>query len=191
MFEEQSNVRMHIQRGITQVAMFTLIAVAIVVPVRFFIAQPFIVSGHSMSPTLEKGEYLVIDKLSYHLDTPKRGDVVVFEYPLDPAIFFVKRVIGLPGEGVEVKDGNVLISTQGTTTTLQEPYLVRDERGKDMKYIQLGADEYFVMGDNRDESADSRTWGPLQDRYIVGRALALLFPVAKARMFPGKFEFNL
>lgn len=180
----------NVQHFLWRFMMLVVVAFVIVTPIRLFVAQPFIVSGTSMLPTLEKGEYLVIDQLTYRSHLPQRGDVVIFRYPLDPAVFFVKRVIGLPGEGIEVRDGNVILTINGTTTTLNEPYLTNDQRGKDMKFMQLDAGEYFVMGDNRDESADSRTWGPLQRRHIIGRALALLLPIGEARMFPGKYEFD-
>jgi len=165
-----------------------LIALLIITPFRYFIAQPFIVSGTSMAPTLNVGEYLVIDKLTYRSEEPVRGDVIIFQYPLDPAIYFVKRIIGLPGESVEVREGRVIVSG-ATTTMLAEPY-VTGPPGKDAKPVTLGAGEYYVLGDNRDESADSRTWGPLQKRYIVGRALMQWFPLSEARLFPGKYEFK-
>lgn len=168
---------------------FALIALLIITPFRYFIAQPFIVSGTSMSPTLEIGEYLVIDKLTYRTHELERGDVIIFRYPLDPATFFVKRVIGLPGESVEVRDGRVIVMTEATTTMLGEPY-ISGPPGKDAKPITLSTGEYYVLGDNRDESADSRTWGPLQKRYIVGRALMQWFPLSEARLFPGKHEFE-
>lgn len=168
---------------------FALIALIVITPFRYFVAQPFIVNGESMSPTLEKGEYLVIDKLTYRSEVPQRGDVIIFRYPLDPAIFFVKRVIGLPGESVVVRDDVVFIISNGTTTQLVEPYLAAVGGRRSVATTTLGAGEYFVMGDNRAESADSRTWGPLQKRYISGRALMLWFPLSEARLLPGKHEF--
>ncbi len=176
-------------RLVLRFIIYAAIALAIITPFRYFLAQPFIVSGTSMAPTLVIGEYLVIDKLTYRSEEPERGDVIIFRYPLDPATYFVKRVVGLPGESVEVLDGKIIIEQNGATTTLSEPYIA-GPLGKDAKLIALGKGEYYVMGDNRDESADSRTWGPLQKRYIIGRALMQWFPLSEAKMYPGKHEFG-
>ncbi len=164
---------------------FGIIALLVVFPVRLFIAQPFIVSGSSMEPTFDTGEYLIVDELTYHFGSPERGEVVVFRYPLDTSKFFIKRIIGLPGETVMLQSGAVLITkTDGTTFALEEPYLHYEEMGSDME-TTLRAGEYFVMGDNRPASSDSRIWGPLPREDIVGRALVRLLPVAKADFFPG------
>jgi signal peptidase I len=170
---------------------FVFIALLIITPFRFYVAQPFIVSGASMIPTLHQGEYLVIDELSYRFDTPKRGDVVIFRYPLDPAIFFIKRVVGLPGERVEVKSGIVFIQGPGDSlgARLDEPYRTSLKDNHADISIKLDEHEYFMLGDNRDASSDSRTWGPVHDRFIVGRAFMRLFPFSKAEMLPGKWEY--
>ncbi len=179
-------------RGVIgEVIKFALIAFVIVVPVRLFVAQPFIVSGASMIPTFEPGEYLVIDELSYRVDPPQRGEVIVFRYPLDSSVYYVKRIIGLPGETVEVKDGTVLIKSGSEGfRTLTEPYRSSVGGKKDSRAVTLDADEYFVMGDNRDQSADSRVWGPLQDRFIIGRAFARLYPFSEAELLPGEYRFE-
>src|SRR6185503_8939981 len=116
-------------------------------PIRLFIAQPFLVAGPSMIPTFTKHEYLVIDKLTYRTSSPQRGDVIIFRYPLDTDIFFLKRVIGLPGERVEITDGKVTIMRGSEVTVLDEPYAVG--KTSDAKAVTLNKDEYFVMGDNR------------------------------------------
>ncbi len=170
---------------------FALIALLIATPFRFFVAQPFIVSGASMTPTLDQGEYLVIDEITYRFEKPQRGDIVIFRYPLDTDIFFIKRVVGLPGESLEIKDGLVSIqASSGEEITLMEPYRSSDAKEARATSIQLAADEYFVLGDNRGASADSRVWGPLQDRYIVGRAFARLLPLDSMSLFPGKYSFE-
>lgn len=167
---------------------FGIIALIIVFPVRIFIAQPFIVSGSSMEPTFDTGEYLIVDELSYRFEEPKRGDVVIFRYPLDTSKFFIKRIIGLPGEVVSIRGGNVFITEEdGSVFQLEESYL-RYEDGSTNTTTTLGKDEYFVMGDNRPASSDSRIWGPLPREDIVGRALVRLFPIARADFFPGKEE---
>lgn len=136
---------------------FIFIVGLIVVPFRIWVAQPFMVSGASMEPTYDNGDYLIIDELSYHLRSPRKDEVVVFRYPKKPSIFYIKRIIGLPNDELEI----------------------------DGKKIKLNKDEYFVMGDNRDNSSDSRAWGPVPEKLMVGRSLARLWPVKKIGLFPG------
>lgn len=169
----------------TELLKFALIAVVIVVPVRLFVAQPFIVSGASMDPTFHNGQYLIVDELTYRFDDPKRGDVVIFKYPKDPTQFFIKRVIGLPGETVQVSQDGVTITTKnGDTFELDESYIVNHGNGKGTT-VTLDEDEYFVMGDNRPESSDSRLWGTLPRENIVGRAFLRLLPIEKVSLLPG------
>jgi signal peptidase I len=168
---------------------FGLIVIAIVYPIRTFVAQPFIVSGDSMLPTFTNGEYLIIDELSYHFRTPVRGEVVVFRYPQDPSKFFIKRVIGLPGETVSVQNGRVSVVRNGLEVVLDEPYISRP--GPINTSYDLGPGQYFVMGDNRPSSLDSRTWGPLDESLIKGRVLVRLLPITRAQVLPGTFpEIN-
>lgn len=163
-----------------------LIAFAIITPVRFFVAQPFIVSGGSMEPLLQPKDYLVVDRWSYREREPERGEVIVFRYPLDPDQIFVKRVAGLPGETVVLEGGTVRITTpSGETFVLDEPYKTPDRNPEEDKKLVLHDDEYFVLGDNRTASADSRVWGPLLERFIIGRAAARLFPLSRASLAPG------
>jgi len=169
----------------TELLKFALIAVIIVVPVRLFIAQPFIVSGASMVPTFQNGQYLVVDELSYRLTDPTRGEVIIFKYPKDPSQYFIKRVIGLPGETIRINHSVVSIKdTDGTWTDLNEPYIINSGNGNDIE-VTLKGDEYFVMGDNRPESSDSRVWGVLPRDNIVGRALLRLLPLSSLSIFPG------
>lgn len=170
---------------------FILLVAVIVIPIRFFIAQPFVVNGRSMDPTLETGHYLIVDQVSYKIINPKRGDVIVLKYPKNPSTYFIKRIIGLPGETVEVKKGIVTIySEKFGTTTLNESYVSKQNELSDSLKTKLTSDEYFVMGDNRAESMDSRSWGPLPEKYIVGRAFIRLFPFSKIGIFPGKTEYD-
>lgn len=173
---------------IREIVQFALIIILVVAPIRLFVAQPFIVSGRSMDPTFATGQYLIVDELSYHIGEPKRGDVVVLRYPRDPSRYFIKRVIGLPNETVEIKDGVVTIKTPKNKIgfTLTEPYVKFKKRETFTK--TLGSDEYFVMGDNRAESLDSRAWGPVPRDLIVGRAFLRLFPIASAEVLPGEYE---
>ncbi len=169
---------------IKELITFAIVAVVIVLPIRMFIAQPFVVSGESMFPTFETGQYLIVDQLSYRLGDPVRGDVIVFHYPKDPSKFFIKRIIALPNEKIRIEGTNVIITmTDGTEITLDEPY-VNLQKESNMEE-SLGDDEYFVMGDNRLASLDSRFWGPLKRDKITGRAWLRLLPFTKIDFLPG------
>ncbi len=168
----------------TELLKFALVAIVIVIPVRLFVAQPFIVSGASMEPTFDNGEYLIVDEISYRLHSPTRGDVVIFRYPRDPSQYFIKRIIGLPNETVSIADDRVSIQKGGKTIVLDEPYVTNEGNGRTMS-VTLGGSEYFVMGDNRPASSDSRLWGVLPKKNIVGRALLRLLPIQTAEIFPG------
>jgi len=167
---------------------FALIALIIVVPIRIFIAEPFIVSGSSMVPTFENGDYLIIDKISYELGTPKRDDVVVFRYPNDTTKFFIKRIIGLPNETVDIKGNDVTIINEEHKEgfKLDQPF-VKNPANNDT-HLQLKNDEYFVMGDNRNASSDSRYWGAVKRNLLSGRAFLLLLPISKIDLLPGNYK---
>lgn len=169
----------------TELLKFALIAAVIVIPVRLFIAQPFIVSGASMDPTFATGQYLIVDELSYRFEKPERSDVIIFRYPKDPTQFFIKRIIGLPGETVHIDGGNVSVTTaDGKKVVLSEGYVINHGNGSNLEK-KLSAGEYFVMGDNRPESSDSRSWGTLPEKNIIGRAFLRLLPVQYIDIFPG------
>lgn len=165
-----------------------IVSLAIVLPIRYFLVQPFIVRGSSMEENFEDSDYLVIDELSYDFRVPARGDVIVFRYPLDPKEFFIKRVIGLPGEEVIIKNRHVTIKNTEFPRgfTLDEPYLTPPNRSTfGDTTITLAADEYFVLGDNRDASSDSRIWGPLPRKFITGHVVLRAWPVTKFGVNPG------
>ena len=168
--------------GVKEFVKFLVIASAIALPVRYFVAQPFIVRGASMQPNFENNEYLIIDELSYFFHEPKRGEVVVFHYPLDTRQYFIKRVIGLPGEKVEIKDGKVMVHKIGEEKglLLKESYLPEGLKTEGDTTLTLGPADYFVLGDNRSQSSDGRFWGALPRRLIVGRALFRAWPVTRA-----------
>lgn len=174
--------------AVREILIFVLLAVVIVVPIRFFIAQPFVVEGESMHPTFESGDYLVVDELTYHVSDPKRGDVVIFRYPGDPSVFYIKRIIGLPGETVHIDRGRTSISkSDGSTVILDETYVVAEDATYTLD-TTLGEEQYFVMGDNRPRSSDSRTWGPLPRNDMIGRAFIRLLPTAHAGVLPGAIK---
>lgn len=157
-----------------------LVAFVIVAPIRYFLFQPFIVSGESMVPYLQSGDYLIVDEISYRFSEPQRGDIVVFNTNFIPNYYgqrFIKRVIGLPGETVDITNGQVEIIKDGNINILSEKYLPNNLKTiGDIKKV-LGENEYFVLGDNRDKSYDSRAWGVVPEKDIVGKAFLRLFPI--------------
>lgn len=164
-----------------------VIALVISLPIRFFVAEPFVVNGASMDPTFATGQFLIVDRLTYRFEKPERGDVIIFQYPGDPSVYYIKRVIGLPGETVKIEDGRVFVSTGSSTPVeLSEPYIAPIHESHDNMSITLDGDHYFVMGDNRAESSDSRAWGPLAAHFIVGRPIVRLLPLTQLSAFPGK-----
>lgn len=161
-----------------ELAKIIIASLLIVLPIRLFIAQPFIVRGASMEPNFHEGQYLIIDEASYYLREPERGEVIVFRYPQDTSQFFIKRVIGLPGETVQISSGKVRISSSQDPDgfALDEEYLPSSVATTPDQEVTVGNDEYFVMGDNRVYSSDSRRWGTLDEKYLIGRALVRLWP---------------
>ncbi|MBX4209412.1 signal peptidase I [Candidatus Parcubacteria bacterium] len=165
---------------------YALFAFVIVVPVRLWIAQPFVVNGASMDTTFRDGEYLIVDEMTYRFREPERGDVLIFKYPQDTSKYFIKRLIGLPGETVDVKSDSVTIINKEHPEgiLLNEPYIHSRTFGN--LRITLSPDEYFVMGDNRLVSSDSRIWGPLPKSDIVGRPIVRLLPFNRVDYLPGE-----
>jgi len=179
----------HSENFFTELLKFIVIAALIVFPIRFFVAQPFIVSGASMERTFLNGQYLIVDELTYHFNAPQRGDVIIFRYPKNPSEFFIKRIIGLPGETVTIHNNTVTVTdTEGSAHVLAEPYVTNLGDGPDATYT-VPAGQYFVMGDNRPESSDSRVWGFLPRGNIVGRAIVRLLPLSTASILPGSTHY--
>lgn len=175
-------------QSVWELVRFALIAILIVIPIRFFLAEPFIVSGSSMFPTFENADYLIVDKISYRLSNPERDDVIVFKNTKDHKTFLIKRIIGLPGETVDIKGSIVTITNDEHKDgfILTEPYI--KEMQASSTHITLKGDEYFVMGDNRNASSDSRYWGPLQRTLITGRPLLRLLPLSNIDFKPGDYK---
>lgn len=163
-----------------------VIALAIIIPIRTFILQPFYVKGASMEPTFHDNEYLIIDELSYRLHTPERGDVVVLKSPTLNE-FLIKRIIGLPGERVVINDGRITITNADHPLGVQigeQAYLNSSVITFGNLDVTLTSDQYFVLGDNRPASLDSRSFGPIQRKDIVGRTAVRAWPVSRASTFP-------
>lgn len=172
--------------------LFTLafLVIVVVIPIRAFVVSPFIVDGASMHPTFENLDYLVVNEIVYRFKAPERGDVIVLRYPANPSVFYIKRIIGLSNEKVSIDRGVVTITTaDGETLALSEPYMVNEDATY-TKDVLLKEDEYFVMGDNRPNSSDSRVWGPLPRKDIVGRVDLRLLPVDEIGFFPGATSYT-
>jgi len=155
-----------------------------IILVRHFLFKPFYVKGASMEPNFYDHEYLIIDELTYRFREPQRGDVIVFKYPENPKEYFLKRIIGLPGERVKVSEGQVIIynSEHPEGITIQESYLQGVLTGGE-KTLSLTSDQYFVLGDNRPNSYDSRRFGAIDKNVIVGRAILRGWPFNRAQIF--------
>lgn len=174
--------------SLVEILKFLIVASIVLFFVRTYIAKPFIVSGASMDPTFKTGEYLIVDEISYRFKNPERGEVIIFKFPLLPKNYYIKRIIGLPGETVDIKSGKVTIINEKNPDgfVVNEDYVSPQNIKEDSSEFTLGENEYFVMGDNRKESSDSRMWGAVDEDLIVGRPILRLLPPSKINIFPGR-----
>jgi signal peptidase I len=161
-----------------------IVATLIIAPIRYFLVQPFYVKGASMEPSFFDGEYLLINEIGYRIDEPKRGDVVVFKYPHDTKEYFIKRIIGMPGDSVDVQNGKVIITNPENPAgaVLNEEYLDQFVTMGD-EHIVLNPDEYYLLGDNRSASMDSRSFGPVKRKYFVGKVWFRGLPLSNFWVF--------
>jgi signal peptidase I len=160
-----------------EIGKVALVAFVLVAGLRLFVFQPFLVRGASMEPNFHDWDYLIVDEISYRLRNPQRGEVVVFKFPSDLSQRYIKRIIGLPGETIEVREGKVFIFRGEDVMILDEQrYVFADTPGT--VQVALEENEYFVMGDNRLHSSDSRSWGTLEQDLIIGRVLFRVFPLS-------------
>lgn len=183
--------RKKIGSSVKEILSFAFIVAIIVIPIRTFVAQPFVVNGDSMLPTFHTGEYLIVDQLTYHFSKPQRGDVVIFRYPNNQNRFFIKRVIGMPGETITIDGTDITIVNDDNPGgfNLIEPHIMFQKEEGDNLTQTLADDEYFVMGDNRLASLDSRVWGALPENLIVGRAYFRLLPINQFHRLPGEIKY--
>lgn len=184
----KKNILSFIKKDTLDLVKFILIAGAVIIPFRIFIAQPFIVNGASMDPTFHTNQYLIVDQLTYQKEDPTRGDVVIFRFPLNPKDFYIKRIIGLPNETVSIQGSDIFITKPNDSTQykFEEPY-IKFESNNNIT-VTLKDDEYFVMGDNRPNSSDSRYWGALPKKFIVGKAYLRLLPLNTIDVLPGEYH---
>ena len=164
-----------------------VISLIIIIGIRSFVMQPFFVNGQSMEPNFHDGDYLIVNEIGYRLDDPKRGDVVIFHYPSDPRQFFIKRIIGLPGEKLEIKNNKITIYNKERPDgfVLDEFYISKSAVISKDYSQELKNDEYYVLGDNRTASSDSRVWGVLERHYMVGKAWVRAWPFGDFSIFEG------
>lgn len=163
---------------IWEIGKIVFIALLIVIPIRYFLFQPFLVRGASMEPNFQNNDYLIVDQISYRFRDPKRGEVVVFQSPILPVRRYIKRIVGLPGEIIEIRDGQVLVFYEQEKKVLDElAYLAFNVQTLGEGRTYLNENEFFVLGDNRAASSDSRRWGPLPKENIIGRVFVRLWPI--------------
>ena len=171
---------------ILEILKIAVISLAIIVPVRYFLIQPFFVRGDSMEPNFSDREYLIIDEISYRFKEPERGEIIVFKYPKDPDQYYIKRIMGLPGERIFIEDGELKVYNQEYPEGMEideSTYLPLSPPTPGDVDIILGENEYFMMGDNRRASSDSRSWGPVNEKDFIGRTWLRLWPMNKAMAF--------
>ncbi len=169
--------------GIWEILEVVLIAAATVFLIRTYLVQPFVVSGASMSPTFTDGNYILIDEITYRLREPGRGEIIVLKYPQDKSLFFIKRIIGLPGERVVSQGGTIKIFNGTEQIILDETYLPPGGESNDNFDFKLEKNQYFVMGDNRYHSFDSRNWGAVSRADIIGLAKVRILPINEFHVF--------
>ncbi len=182
--EEKSDDHFSFLEFIWDLLKTAIVVVVIAFGIKYFIVQPFIVDGSSMEANFHNNEYLLVEKIGYHFHLPRRGDVIIFHPPGQANENYIKRVIGLPGETVEMLDNKVKIinTTHPDGIFLQEPYIsgnVKTTVSGDNNKFEVGANELFVLGDNREHSSDSREWGNLPLDNIIGRAWLDIYPFSQ------------
>jgi len=153
------------------------ISIALASVIRIFIIQPFKVQGASMEPVLAANNYLIIDEISYRFRGPERGEIIVFKHGSD---FFVKRIIALPGETIEIKNNKIFINSQ----------FLEDNTSGNLQIV-LSDEQYFVLGDNRQASSDSRAWGPVKKQSIIGRVWLRVLPLNKLEKFNVPADYKI
>lgn len=151
-----------------------VIAAVLALIIRSFLFTPFYIPSPSMEPTLYPGDRIIVNRLAYRLGDPQRGDIVVFRYPLDPRRDLIKRVVAVGGDTVEVRNNILYINGRPQNET---NYLPPGVAYSDFGPVKVPAGSYFMMGDNRNNSADSRVWGTLDRKFIIGKAVVIYWPL--------------
>ncbi len=176
-----------------EVFKIVIISLAIIIPVRYYLIKPFYVKGASMEPNYYDHEYLIIDEISYRFGEPQRGDVVVFRSPFESGQYFIKRVIGLPGDKIKIESGKITVynETKPQGQVLEEEYLLPATKTLGDVDVKLDAAEYFLLGDNRSASLDSRAFGAVRRENIVGRTLLRGWPLSRFGLLLFNSSYNI
>ena len=179
------------KESVWDIIKFVIFALIIVIPIRMFVAQPFLVKGRSMDPTFHEKDYLIVDEFSYHFREPKRGEVIIFRFPGNPKEHFIKRVIGIPGDTINIENGKVTVkSKDGVVNVIDEGY-IKNHSYETIHDVEVPDGNIYVMGDNRSESYDSRMWGLMPIDLATGRAFLRLYPFNKIGYMPGEHLFTI
>ena len=202
--ENVKEEKFSLAKEILSFVQLVVIALVIIIPLKYFVVEPFIVSGSSMSPNFETGHYVIVNKMSGKLSDITRGEVLVFVPPsqrsdnwlkytgyLDPRVKYIKRVIGLPGETVKLENHKVFIKKVGAKdfVELNEPYIKNHGTTRFVNTL-LKSDEYFMLGDNRGNSYDSEEWGPIRKSDIMGSPILRIIPFGKFGVNPADYSFK-
>ncbi|MFW0837574.1 MAG: signal peptidase I [Candidatus Komeilibacteria bacterium] len=179
---EEAEVKVEsFQSFVFEMVKVLFISLLIIVPIRAYVVQPFYVDGASMEPNFYDGEYLIVDEISYRFQNPQRGDIVVFHPPSNPKVYYIKRIIGLPGEVVDIQNGQIKVYEKDSIEPLfmdESEYLTAEYalRASEKYHVSLEYDEYYLLGDNRPNSLDSRRFGPIPRDHIKGKVVLRAFP---------------
>lgn len=169
-----------------EVIKIVVVALAIIIPVRYYLFQPFFVKGASMESTFNDGDYVLIDEITFRFREPQRGEVIVFRSPQDHSQFYIKRVIGLPGEQIQIKNSQITVfngqNPKGFVLD-ESDYLDSDSLTVGNLKEKVGLDEFFVLGDNRLHSSDSRLWGAVHKTLVTGRVFLRAWPLNAVKKF--------
>lgn len=185
-FQEVTSRKEVIKEFIWELIKVVVISLAIIIPVRYFLIQPFYVKGASMEPNFYDHEYLIINEISYRFEEPQRGDIVVFKYPRDPKQYFIKRIVALPGERIEISNNQIRVHNKEKPEGVilnESMYLDSSARTWGEMSVLLGPEEYFVLGDNRSSSVDSRQFGSLKKEFIIGKTWLRGWPFDRINIF--------
>ncbi|HOO96759.1 MAG TPA: signal peptidase I [Caldisericia bacterium] len=182
---EKDKTRKSVEWGV-----ITVVAVLLALSIRMFVIEPRLVQMSSMFPTIEDGDFVLVNKLAYATNSPKRNDIIVFEPANSAGDDYIKRIVGLPGEWIEVAGGHVTINgvelTEAGNFNFIEPEggLPNPEDPKNQVGVRLQEDEFYVLGDNSSQSRDSRAFGPIKGNQIIGRAFITFMPINRVHILP-------
>ena len=183
---EKKKIKILIKEFVLEFLKILIISLAIDLPIRYFLIQPFYVKGASMEPSFYDYEYLIIDEISFRFREPQRGEIIVFHSPYNPRDYYIKRIIGLPEERIVIKNGEIYLYNQQFPQGMnlnESQYLEPGTRTPGSLDLFLGPEEYFVLGDNRNSSLDSRNFGSILRKNIIGRVWLRGWPIDRIKKF--------